>query len=56
MLLPAVLYGCEIWCLSSEEQILRIFQIEVLRRIFGSERAKEKYQYYIILLRQLNKM
>jgi hypothetical protein len=38
-ILPAVLYGCETWSLIlREEHRLRVFEIRVLRRIFGSKR------------------
>ena len=34
-----VLYGCETWCLTlREEHRLRVFEIWVLRRIFGPKR------------------
>jgi hypothetical protein len=34
--LPAILYGCETWCLPlREEHRLRVFENRVLRRIFG---------------------
>jgi hypothetical protein len=36
IILPAVLYGCEIWLLTlREERRLRVFKNKVLRRIFG---------------------
>jgi hypothetical protein len=36
IILPEVLYGCEIWCLTlREEHRLRVFGNRVLRRIFG---------------------
>jgi hypothetical protein len=36
---PQVLYGCETWSLLlREEHKLRVFEIVVLRRIFGSKR------------------
>jgi len=39
--LPIVLYGCEIRSLTlREERRLRMFQNEVLRRIFGPKRAE----------------
>jgi hypothetical protein len=39
IILPVVLYGCEIWSLTlSEEQRLRVFENRVLRRIFGPKR------------------
>jgi hypothetical protein len=37
--LPAVLYGCETWCLTlREEHRTRVFENRVLRRIFGPKR------------------
>jgi hypothetical protein len=39
IILPAVLYGCEIWSLTlREEHKLRVFENWVLRRIFGAKR------------------
>jgi len=39
IILPVVLYGCEIWSITlREERRLRVFQNRVLRRIFGSKR------------------
>jgi hypothetical protein len=39
MILPVVLYGCEIWSLIlRKEHRLRVFENRVLRRIFRSER------------------
>ena len=36
IILPVVLYGCETWLLTlREERRLRVFEIKVLRRIFG---------------------
>jgi hypothetical protein len=36
IILPVVLYGCEIWSLTlREEQRLRVFENRVLRRVFG---------------------
>jgi len=36
IILPVVLYGCEIWSLTlREERRLRVFENRVLRRIFG---------------------
>jgi hypothetical protein len=37
-----MLYGCETWSLTStEEQILRVFENRVLRRIFGPKREED---------------
>jgi len=39
IILPVVLYGCEIWSLTlREERKLRVFENRVLRRVFGSKR------------------
>jgi hypothetical protein len=39
IILPVVLYGCETWSLTlREEHRLRVFEIRVLRRIFGPKR------------------
>jgi hypothetical protein len=36
---PVVLYGCKTWSLTlREEYRLRVFEIRVLRRIFGQKR------------------
>jgi hypothetical protein len=39
IILPVVLYGCETWSLTlNEEHRLRVFDNRVLRRIFGPKR------------------
>ena len=39
IILPVVLYGCEIWSLTlREERRLRMFENRVLRRVFGPKR------------------
>jgi hypothetical protein len=36
VILPVVLYGCETWSLTlREEHRLRVFEIKLVRRIFG---------------------
>jgi len=41
IILPVVLYGCEIWSLTlREERRLRVFENGVLRRIFGLRRVE----------------
>jgi len=41
--LPAVLYGCESWSLTSGEECrLRVFENRVLRGIFGPKRGEER--------------
>ena len=43
IILPVVLYGCEIWSLSlREEQRLRVFENKVIRKIFGAKSHKIK--------------
>jgi hypothetical protein len=42
VILPAVLYGCEIRSLIfREEHILRVFENRLLRRIFGPKREED---------------
>jgi hypothetical protein len=42
VILPVVLYGCEIWSLTMREaHRLRIFENRVLRRIFGPKREED---------------
>jgi hypothetical protein len=41
IILPVVLYGCEIWSLAlREKRRLRVFENRVLRRIFGTKREE----------------
>jgi len=43
IILPVVLYGCEIWSLTLREEStrrLRVFENRVCRRIFGPKRDK----------------
>jgi hypothetical protein len=59
IILPVVLYGCEIWSLTFREGYsLRVFKNRVLRRIFGPKRdevtgewrrlhSKELYALYL---------
>jgi hypothetical protein len=42
VILPVVLYGCETWSLTSEEEHrLRVFENRVFRRIFGPKREED---------------
>jgi hypothetical protein len=42
VILPAVLYGCETWSLTTgEEHRLRVFENRVLRRIFGPKKEED---------------
>jgi hypothetical protein len=46
IVLPVVLYGCEIWSLKlREEHKLRVFENRVLRRIFGPKRDEVTGEY-----------
>jgi hypothetical protein len=48
IILPVVLYGCEILSLTPrEEQSLRVFVNRVLRRIFGPKRDKERGEWEV---------
>ena len=41
IILPVVLYGCETWSFTlREEQILRVFESNVLRKISGAKRGE----------------
>jgi len=41
IILAVVLYGCETWSLTlREERMLRVFEIGVLRRVFGPKRGE----------------
>jgi len=43
IILPVVLYGCETWSLALREELrLRVFENEVLGRIFGPKRDEVK--------------
>ena len=43
IILPVVLYGCETWSLTlREESRLRVFEIRIIRRIFGSKRDENR--------------
>jgi hypothetical protein len=42
IILPVVLYGCEIWSVTlREEHRLRVFENRVLKRIFGPKREED---------------
>jgi uncharacterized membrane protein len=42
VILPVVLYGCETWSLTLEEEHrLRVFENRVLRRVFGPKREED---------------
>jgi len=47
IILPVVLYGCEIWSLTlREERRLRVFENRVLRRVFGRKRDEVTGLFY----------
>jgi hypothetical protein len=49
VILPIVLYGCEIWSLTlKEERWLRVFGNRVLRRVFGPKRDKVMGEWRIL--------
>ena len=51
IILPVILYGCEIWSLTlREEHRLRVFENRVLRRTFGPKKdgATESGENYIM--------
>ena len=52
IILPIVLYGCETWSLTlKEEHRLRVFEIKVLRKIFGAKKDEitGEWKSYTIL-------
>jgi dolichol kinase len=60
IILPAVLYGCEIWSLTlREEHRLRVFENRVLRKISGPKRDevtgewRKLHNFVICTLRQV---
>ena len=55
IILPVVLYGCETWSLTlQEERNLRVFENMVLRRIFGPKRDKVTGEWRRLLNEELN--
>jgi hypothetical protein len=47
IILPVILYGCETWSLTlNEEHRLRVFQNKVLRRLFEPRRNGELHNSY----------
>jgi hypothetical protein len=51
VILPVVLYGCEMWSLTlGEEHRLRVFEDRVLRKIFGPKREKTDCGDYCIMM------
>jgi len=55
IILPGVLYGCEIWLLTlREERRLRVFENRMLRRIFGPKREKVTREWRKLCNEELN--
>ena len=55
VILSIVLYGCENWSLTlKEENMLRVFQNKVLRRIFGSKRDEVTEEWRELYNEELN--
>jgi hypothetical protein len=55
IILPVILYGCETWSLTlREEQRLRVFEIRVLRRVFGPKRDKVTGEWRRLYNKELN--
>ena len=49
IILPVVLYGCETWSLTlQEERKLKVFENMVLRRIFGARKDEVTGEWRII--------
>ena len=55
IILPVVLYGCETWSLTLRvERKLRVFEIMVMRRIFGPRRDEVKGEWRRLHNEELN--
>jgi hypothetical protein len=55
IILPVVLYGCETWSLTlREEKKLRVFEVLVLRRIFGPRRDEVTGEWRRLHIEELN--
>jgi hypothetical protein len=55
IILPVVLYGCEIWSLTlRQEQRLRVFENGVLRRIFGPKGDEASGEWRRLYNEELN--
>ena len=57
LILPVVLYGCEIWSLAlREERRLRVFENGVLRRIFGPKKDEVTGEWRRLHNEELNEV
>ena len=55
IILPVVVYGCETWSLTfREERRLRMFEIMVLRRVFGPKRDEVTMEWRKLHNKELN--
>ena len=55
IILPFVLYGCEIWSLTlREERRLRVFENRMLRRLFGSKKDEVTGEWRKVHNEELN--
>jgi hypothetical protein len=55
IILPVVLYGCETWSLTlREERKLKVFEMRVLRRIFGPRRDEVMGKWWRLHKEELN--
>jgi len=55
IILPVVLYGCETWSLALREECrLRVFEIRVLRRIYGPKRHEVTGEWRKLHKEELN--
>jgi hypothetical protein len=54
-MLPVVLYGCETWSLIlREESRLRVFENRVLRKMYGTTRARQQGSGESCVMRSFN--
>ena len=57
IILPVVLYGCETWALTrQQEDRFRVFENRVLRKIFGAKRDEETGEYRRLHNRELEEL
>jgi len=54
IILPVVLYGCETWSLTLQEEKLRVSENMVLRRIFGPRRDEVTVEWRRLHNEELN--
>jgi len=55
IILPVVVYGCEIWSLTfREERRLRVFEIGLLRKIFGPKKNEVTREWRKLHNEELN--